>query len=331
MKALVTGGHGFIGSHIVDRLLDEGIEVRVLVSPWGKLDNLGDVDAREGLEVVRADITKPETLAGTCEGCHLLYHSAARVADWGRWKAFEIANVEGTKNVLEEAKRAGVGRWVQVSSVAVHEYSGFRDADPRTTPRGGKIVNYARSKVMAEDLVTQSGLEYVLVRPGLWPFGPRDPNFPRILGPLQAGKFPMVRNGRAVINMAYVENLAVGFHLAGIVPAAAGKTYVIADEGAPTWREVFDYLAELVEAPRPGPSLPCWLSKMAGWTVEWTWSLLAPNREPPLSGYAGELMCNDIHFSTAAAVEERGYRPLVDWREGMRRTVRALGKGPKAA
>jgi nucleoside-diphosphate-sugar epimerase len=331
MKALVTGGHGFLGSHIVDRLLQEGIEVRAFVSPWGKLDNLGDVEARAGLEVARGDITDPESLSGKFDGCDLLYHAAALARDWGPWSNYERVTVNGIKNVIEEARRAKIGRFVHVSSVAVHEYSGFRDADPRTTPLGQNLLNYPRSKMESEGLVTGSGLDYVIVRPGLYVFGPRDPNFHKMLGPLDSGKFPMVRGGRSIVNPAYVENVAHGFLLAGTHPQAAGKVYLVADDGAPSWREIFGYLAEQLGAPPPGPSLPCWLSKTTSNLVDWTWSVFASKSEPPLTKYRGMVMCNDVHFSTAAAREELGYEPLVDWREGIRRLVVSLGREPKSS
>ena len=88
MKVLVTGAHGFIGSHLVDKLLAEGASVRALVSPWGRLDNLAGVLARPRLELVHADITRPETLRSVCDEIELVYHAAARVADYGPDKAF---------------------------------------------------------------------------------------------------------------------------------------------------------------------------------------------------------------------------------------------------
>lgn len=331
MRALVTGAHGFLGSHLVDHLLEQGIEVRALVSPWGKLDNLGDVEAREGLEIRRGDVSDADSLGGSCEDCELVYHAAARAKDWGRWAPFQAVNVDGTANLLAEAERAGVRRWIQISSVAVHEYTGFRDADPRTTPRGGRIVHYARSKLLAEELVTASPIEHVIARPGLWPFGPRDPNLGKMLDPIAAGKFPMPRDGKSVINTAYVGNLVDGLHRAGTRPEAAGQTYVFADEGAPSWREAFDHLASLMGAPRPGPAIPCWLSASAGWMVDRLYTGLLPNTEPPLTTYRGKVMCQDIHFSIAAARDELGYAPAIDWREGLRRTLAATGRLAEAA
>ena len=321
MKVLVTGAHGFIGSHLVDKLLAEGASVRALVSPWGQLDNLAGVLGR--LELVRADITQPESLVGVCDGVELVYHAAARVADYGPEKAFWQANVKGTENLLREAERAGVKRLVLVSSVAVHRYSGFRDADPRVQPRDGMINAYAHSKVAAEDVLKRAGLETVIVRPGLWPFGPRDPNFRRVVEALKKGMFPLVDGGKAVLNTAYSENLVSGLWLAGTVPQAAGRTYVLADAGTPSWKDVFSELAHLLHAPEPRLSLPGSLTEPLGEAVERAYAL-AGSREPPLTRYRGALMRRDVHFSTAAAAHELGYCPEVSWQEGLARTVTAL-------
>ncbi len=322
VRVLVTGAHGFIGSHLVEKLLAEGASVRALVSPWGELDNLAGVKDR--LELVRADISRAETLAGIFNGVELVYHAAAKVADYGPKSAFCQVNVEGTKNVLREAERAGVERLVLVSSVAVHRYSGFRDADPRQRPRDGTINAYARSKVAAEDVLAGADLETVIIRPGLWPFGPRDLNFRRVVGALRKGAFPLVDGGRAVLNTAYSENLVDGLWLAGTVPQAAGRTYALADAGAPSWAEVFTELARMLHVSAPRLSLPGALTEPLGEAVEQAYGLLGTGSGPPLTRYRGALMRRDVHFSTAAAERELGYTPRIGWQEGLARTVATL-------
>jgi nucleoside-diphosphate-sugar epimerase len=320
MKVAVTGAHGFIGSHLVERLLAAGHQVRALVSPWGVLDNLAAVMGET--ELVRADITSTESLTGAFDGVEVVVHAAARVAEWGPWEPFYQANVLGTEFVLREAERAGVRRLVLVSSVAVHRYRGYRDADPRTAPRDGDLNAYARSKVIAELLIERAkGLEPVIVRPGLWPFGPRDPILSRLMAALRRGPFPLVEGGRAVINTAYVGNLAEGLLLAATVPAAANRLYLIADEGAPTWREVFAELAQLLGVTPRWLMVPGWAAALLGHTVEGVWTAVRPNQAPPISRYAAALMRRDLHFSLAAAKQELGYQPPISWQQGLQQSV----------
>lgn len=325
MKVLVSGAHGFLGSHISEHLLAAGHQVRALVSPWGSTRNLAGVLEQPGLEVVRADLSRPGELDGLCRDVHAVVHAAARVADWGPWEAFYRTNVVGTQHLLEEAERARVARFVLISSVAVHRYSGFRNADPRSMPRDNLRDAYAHSKIMAEDLVAAAGsIEGVIVRPGLWPFGPRDPNFRRVARALELGRLPMVGSGDSVINTSYAENLALGVRLALERAEAAHRAYVIADDGMPSWRELLSELARLLGEHPPRLRLPGTPTKALARGVEATWGALFPRNEPPMTRYRAGLMTRDVHFSIRHAAEELGYRPIVSWREGLRKTVHAL-------
>ncbi len=316
MKALVTGAHGFIGSHLCEYLLAQGCEVRALVSPWGKLNNLAASLENPKLNIHRVDITKPEDLDNMCQDIDVVFHAAARVKDWGLWGSFYRPNVEGTQNLLAKAQEQNVKRFVLISSVAVHRYTGFRNADPRKLPTNGDINNYAKSKVMAEEIVLDSGLESTIIRPGLWPFGTRDPNLKRIIHSLKLGLLPLVNGGKSVINTAYVGNLVKGLYLAGISSQASGKVYVIADEGMPSWYEVLSHLANLVNTLKPFIRFPAkFMTPLGG--LENVWAEVLPDKEPPITQYRIKLMANDVHFSTAHAKDELGYEPTISWQEGL--------------
>lgn len=321
MRVLVTGAHGFMGSHLVTKLSQEGHLVRALVSPWG---DAGVLAALPNVDIVRADITDEAQLKSVFEGCELVYHAAARVADYGPDALFTKVNVAGTRHVLRGSSLAGVKRLVLLSSVAVHAYSGFRNADPRTQPRDGSVNAYARSKIAAEDLLQEAALETVVVRPGLWPFGPRDPNFAKVVAALSAGQLPLVDGGRAVINTAYIENLVDGLLLAGSQETAAGKVYVIADAGAPSWRELFGEISKQLGVNPPKVNLPGRAAEAIGAASEQLYAKLAPQQEPPLTRYRGTLMRRDVHFSLLHSERELGYSPKVPWQEGVRRTLGVL-------
>jgi nucleoside-diphosphate-sugar epimerase len=326
VKVLVTGAHGFIGSHLTQTLLAEGCAVRALVSPWGQLDNLRGVLEHPQLELVRADIAEPDTLAGSCRDAEVVFHAAARVAEWGPWAPFERVNVRGTENLLREAERARVRRFVLVSSVAVHRYTGFRCADPRAKPLDGDVNAYARSKALAEALVMRAGgLEPVAVRPGLLPFGARDPNLVRQMAALRWGGPPLVGGGRAVFNTAYVGDLARGLLLAGTVSAAAGRVYVIGDAGMTSWRDWFGTLARLTGAPNPRLSLPSAAAMALGSGVEAVWARFAPRTPPPLSRYLAYVVRRDVHFSLEHAERELGYRPRWRWQAALEHTLAEMG------
>ena len=326
MRALVTGAHGFVGSHLTERLLREGWAVRALVSPWGELKNLGAVLAHPDFELTRADLTQAESLRGVCAEVDVVFHAAAKVADWGAWDGFYETNVLGTASLLREAERANVKRTVLVSSIAVHPYTGFRNADTRTLPRDGRINAYARSKVLAEDIVMKAPVETVIVRPGLMPFGSRDPNFSRVVREVERGTLPFVDGGTSVFNTAYAENLVQGLLLAGTVPGAAGRTYLIADEGAPSWRALFAELVDLLNAPKPHLNLPGRVAEPLSGAVERLYAKVVPKKEPPLTRYRARLMRQDVHLSIQEACSELGYRPRVSWQEGLRRALLDLGR-----
>ena len=332
MKVLVTGAHGFLGSHVSEALLANGDAVRALVTPWGSDTNLAHLLGDDRLEVTRADLTDEASVRGVCEGVDAVVHAAARVADWGPWDAFYRTNVVGTRALLHEAANAGCSRFVFVSSVAVHRYSGFRDADPRSQPRDNVRNAYAYSKILAEDLVLgDRRIEGVVVRPGLWPFGERDATFGRVAHAILTGTLPLVRRGATVINTAYAPNFANGVVLAVHVPAAANRVYVLADEGMPSWRELFGAIAEAVGGDSPRLRLPGRPTRALATGVEATWSTLFPRTEPPVTSYRAGLMLNDVHFSLRHAVEELGYAPRFTWREGIARSAAALLGAPGAA
>lgn len=325
MNVLVTGAHGFLGSHVTERLLATGDSVTALVSPWGELANLQALLDHPKLTITRADLTRKESFKGVCEHVEAVVHAAARVADWGPWDAFYATNVLATQQLLDEAARAGVRRFLLVSSVAVHRYRGFRDADPRTLPRDNDENPYAYSKILAENIVfAQEQVEPVVVRPGLWPFGSRDATFQRIERALSRGLLPLMKGGESVLNSCYAENFADGVRLALHVPAAAGKVYMIADDGMPNWRQLFGELAELVGSSPPRLSVPGRPVRVIATGVEATWKALFPTVEPPMTVYRAGLMAHDVHFSLDHARDELGYRPLMTWEEGMRRSVAAL-------
>lgn len=321
MKILVTGGHGFIGSHLCERLLSSGFAVRALVSPWGNTDNLAHASKNELLDVVRADITRADSLHSVCDGVDAVIHAAARVRDWGSEEELIRTNVDGTRNLLEAAQYSGTPRFVLVSSVAVHSYSGFRNADPESLPRDNDSFAYARSKVAAEDLVFAWAGEGVVVRPGLWPFGSRDPQLRRVAAALRQRRLPLLDGGSRVLNTAYVENLVQGLELAATEGSIAGRAFVVADDGVPNWREVLTELAHHVGAPPPSLRLPSMLTSPVAAAVEALWSRVAPTAEPPLTRYRASLMRRDVHFSIEKAQRELGYEPLFSWQEGLALSV----------
>lgn len=322
MKVLVTGAHGFLGSHITKEFLKSGDRVRALVTPWGETHNLRHHLDDPNLELVRADLTERADLSGACDGVDVVVHAAARVADWGPWEAFEKTNVEGTRALLNESIAAGSGRFVFISSVAVHRYTGFRDADTRALPRNNVDSPYAYSKILAEDLLmAERRLEPVVVRPGLWPFGQNDVTFERVLHAIERGTLPLVRGGEAVLNTAYAPNFAAGVRLAAHRPEAAGQVYVLADEGMPTWRELFSELSRYLGKRPPQLSLPGRPTAAVASGVEATWSAFFPHVEPPITRYRAGLMSRDVHFSTQHAREELGFQPKDSWRAALRITA----------
>src|SRR5690349_12961017 len=117
MFALVTGASGFLGGHLVERLCAAGHRVRALVRTPAKAQFLAATMA----EIAAGDLTAPASLASALDGVDTVFHSAAMVSNWGRWNDFQAVTVQGTENVLDAAERAGVRRFVHISTMRVYD------------------------------------------------------------------------------------------------------------------------------------------------------------------------------------------------------------------
>ncbi len=322
MRVLVTGANGFIGSHVCRALLQGGHRVRGLIQPDTPLDNLRGLDLKTRL----GDVRDRARLRQACAGQQAVVHLAAIPSDWAPRRLIHAVNVGGTRNLVGAALDAGCRRLVLMSSLAVHDSTGHRDAR-EDTPRDRANLPYADSKRRAEDLVLdprlQGRLEGVVLRPGLVPFGPRDRLFSlNLCRVIQGGWLPLIRGGRAVVCTGYAENLADGVKRAVEVDQAAYETLVISDEGAPSWAELFEAFARSLGARPRRPSLPWAPVHGLAAALEATWGLARRSQAPPLTRYRVDLMRHDFHFSHQRARRVLGYVPRIDLQEAVARTVR---------
>lgn len=301
---LVTGAAGFVGSHVVSRLVERGERVRALVRRQTALRNL------EGLPVeVRAgDLTDPGSLRRAMAGCRRVYHVAADYRLWAPDPAeLYRNNVVGTRNVLEAAKEAKVERIVYTSTVgALKCPENGRPSNEETPVELSDMVgHYKRSKFLAEQEVlaaARAGTPVVIVNPST-PVGPRD------IKPTPTGQMIVdFLNGRMPayvdtgLNLIDVEDTAEG-HLLAMEKGLPGQRYILGHRNL-TLKEILEMLSRVTGLPAPSTRMPMAVALGLA-AVSTGWSALT-RRPPRVSWEAVRISRKRMYFDSAKAVRELG-------------------------
>ncbi|MGO9950464.1 MAG: hopanoid-associated sugar epimerase [Steroidobacteraceae bacterium] len=332
MKALVTGATGFVGAAVVRALLAAHWQVRALVRRGSDRSNLGQLD----VEVAEGDLTDFDSLARAAQGCAGLFHVAAdyRLGAKDPSQLYRN-NVEGTRNMLNAARRAGVQRIVYTSSVATIGIPADGAPGDERTPVAldDMIGHYKRSKYLAEEVVRETAREaaaageatsVVIVCPST-PVGPGDVK-PTPTGQLvldaAAGRMPAyVDTG---LNIVHVDDVAAG-HLLAYERGAAGERYILGGQDM-TLREILEAIANLVGRDPPRVRLPYGMVLPIAYLAEGYARLSGSSGRITLEGV--RMSRKRMFFSSAKAVRELGYRwrPPVEAFEDAIRWFRERGE-----
>ena len=233
-RVLVTGGTGFVGSHLVERLLRTGYDVTCLVRDLRYLRWL------EGMEVrlIQGDCTQPESLAAAVQGVSLVFHCAGLTKAIHARDYYDVNHL-GTKNLLEACARhnPGIEKFILVSSQAAAGPSlDGRPVDDSTTPH--PVSDYGRSKLLAEDEVRtyKELLPVVILRPTSV-YGPRDTDVYELFRWASRGLTLEMSGGDRYLNLCYVEDLAAALLLSAERRTESGSVYFVAENRFYSWSE----------------------------------------------------------------------------------------------
>lgn len=321
MRALVTGGAGFLGGAIVRRLLARGDYVRSFSR--GSHPELQPL----GVETLCGDVADASAVLSAAAGCDVVFHVAARVGGWGSDREYRQTNVVGTENVIEACRRQNVPKLIYTSTPSVVHSGGDIEGADETLPYASRFeAPYPETKAAAERLVLAANdarLSTVALRPHLvW--GPGDNQLiPRLLERGRAGRLRLVAGGDKLVDATYIDN-AVDAHLLACdrlaaESACAGRAYFIAQGEPMPARDLINGVLAAAEIPPTTRSIPASVAWLAGAVAELVYRGLRIKREPPLTRFAAVQLATAHWYNLSAARRDLGYAPAVSTREGLRR------------
>lgn len=327
MRAVVTGGGGFLGGRIVELLCARGDDVRVVARRrYPAVEALGATG-------FVADVRNAAALRGAVERADVVFHVAGRTGVWGPRASFWSVNVDGTRTVLDVARRCGVPSLVFASTPSVVGYA--RDVEnggPELPYAAVHESAYAESKCAAEQLVLAANgpdIATVALRPHLI-IGPGDNHLmPRVVRRAAQGRLRIVGDGRNRVDLTYIDNAAwahldAADALAREGAGCAGKAYFISN-GRPVllWEWLNQLLADLDLPPANRP-VSFRTTRLAGTVLELLWRALPAGSEPPITRFLAGALARSHWYDMEPARRDLGYRVRVPMEEATRRTVRWL-------
>src|SRR3954447_12771511 len=310
--AFVTGGSGFVGGRLIQRLVADGWSVRALARSKAAAEKVEAL----GAESVRGDLDNGAALRGGAHGCQYAFHAAAHLGAAGDLATFEHVNVQGTKNVLAAMRDAGVKRLVHVGTeAALLAGEPLLEADERTPLRPDSPVAYSSTKAKAEIEVLRASehdvFETVVVRPRfVWGAGDTT-LLPNIVEQARNGRWAWIGGGRNRTSTSHIDNTVEGL-ICGALRGRPGNAYfVLDDEGPVTFREFVSDLMRTQGVEPPSRSIPVPVARLIMEVGERLAS------EPPLPRFAFWVASQDCILDDTKARTELGYSAVKDRATGL--------------
>jgi nucleoside-diphosphate-sugar epimerase len=313
--AFVTGGSGFVGGRLIERLVADGVRVRALARSERSAAKVRAL----GADPVPGDLDDAGALTAGARGCEVVFHAAAHVEDWGDPRDFHRINVLGTRRVVGAARQAGARRVVHVGTeAALLAGQPLVWADESLPLRPDSPALYSRTKALAEIevLTAPPGIETVVVRPRfVWGRGDTT-LLPTLSAQVRAGQFAWVGGGRHLTATTHVDNTVHGLVLAARRGADRGVYFVT--DGAPSaFRDIVTRLLA-TEGLDPGDrSVPAPAVRAAAVAFEAAWRTLRLPGAPPLTRFASWIVSLECTISIEKARRELGYEPVTSLDEGL--------------
>lgn len=312
----VTGGSGFLGRNLIRAVIAHGMTVRALARSKVAAQAIASL----GADPVRGDLFDAVALASGLERCVCVFHCAATVEEWGPKALYQRVNVEGTQSLLDAARRAGVPRFVHVSTEAVYADGGPMTAFDETRPLPERpLPRYALTKNLAERAVLAAnakGFATVRCRPRLiWGTGDTSV-LPKLVAAVRAGRFAWVDGGRYPTQTCHVDNVVEGLLLAA-EKGRGGEAYFLTDGEPVEFRRFFTAWLGTQGLALPDKSVPYWLAHAMGASSEWLWDHLPLRGAPPLTRLPVVLGGQAVTISDANARRELGYTSHVTREAGL--------------
>ena len=323
-KVLVTGATGFLGKYVVEELVDHGYQVRA----FGRNHTISQSLVNASVTFVQGDLTNQEDLTKACQEMDMVIHAGALSTVWGPWEDFYRTNVLGTKYVLEACREANIKRLVYVSSPSIYaaprDQLGIKESD---APQENRLNNYIRSKLASEKLFKDyPDVSSVILRPrGL--FGIGDTSIlPRVLNlSLKIGN-PLIGDGRQLMDMTCVENVALAIRLALETPQAAGEVYNITNGDPRVFRDLIEETLSGLGYPIRYRKIPAPLVSAISSCLEFIYKNLKLKGEPALTRYTYYLLRYSQTLDISKAERDLGYRPKITISEGIEQYVQDYRK-----
>ncbi len=316
-RAFVTGGSGFIGGRLIERLRAEGHDVSALA----RSDTAAEKISTRGATPVPGDLADREAMRDGASGCEWAFHAAATLGDWGKREDFEEGNVRGTENALHACAEAGVRRFVHVGTeAALMAGQPLVDVDETVSLRPDSPALYSSTKARAERLVLdasrEGSFEAVVVRPRfVWGTGDTT-LLPAMVDLVRSGRFAWVAGGQNLTATTHVDNVVEAL-LLGASRGRAGHAYFVTDGEPVVFREFVSELLRTQDVEPPTRSVPRWVAGALAATGETAWKALPLPGRPPLTRFAYWVSSQECTIRIDKARAELGYEPVKSREAGL--------------
>lgn len=330
MQLFVTGGSGFVGQHLIRRLVGAGHEVRALA----RTDSAAGLVGRVGAEPVLGDLSDlvnsdpPPLWTSALRGVDAVVHGAAYMAFWGPDDVFRRANLEPSVALHQVAASSGVARFVLISAASVATGTQRAPVVDERTDEGRPNIAYSRVKLATERIllsaVTPTMTTVALRPPFIWGAGMS--TLAQFVAAVEAGRFSWIDDGKHTLDFVHVDNLAEAVRLA-LTRGRAGRAYYVTDGTPMPARDLFTPLLATqgvdVSAAR---SVPFALAAPLGALLEAGARLLRRPEPPMLTNWITTFMGRDRSYDITTARNELGYTPSVNLADGLAEMAGSLSR-----